>query len=62
MMKLTLKQKREIVREFKSGISTWTIARVMGGFVDFGTDDVEDSIRDFINGKFTLPAPKRRKP
>ena len=55
-MKFTLKQKRTIVAKFKAGHSMNGIVRTEpGGMVDFGTDHVEIVIRDYMNGKFTMP-------
>ena len=59
-MKLTLKQKREIVRRFMdggqqkghTGESIWTIS--MSDWRGPTTFDIEQIIRDFLNGKFKL--------
>ncbi len=61
-MKLTLSQKREIVREFQRGAGAGTIATLMKARheLDIGHDDVLDALRDFMNGKFTLE-PKGQK-
>ena len=49
-MKLTLAQKREIVRFFKRGETTLRIADKYGCFIV----EIEQVIRDFMNGKFKL--------
>ena len=61
---MTLKRRREIVKQFKAGSSITTIVRTLNpsrnpwtGVVEL---DVGDVIRSFINGKFSLD-PKRRK-
>ncbi len=54
-MKLTLKQKREIVRRFWAGESVHGIACTIHDGAHYpGTDPVEAVIRDYMNGKFSL--------
>ncbi len=61
-MKLTLKQKREIVRRFWAGESIGQIAiRIYEGWITHEQhDSIEQVIRDYMNGKFSLE-PKARK-
>ena len=62
---MTIEQKREIVRRFKAGTSVGGIC-LTGPPVDILNDrwpslmDIEQVLRDFMLGKFTLE-PKRRK-
>ena len=58
---MTLKQKREIVRRFKDGITVYGIAKTGPDFEPKQHDRliVENVLRDYINGKFTLE-PKRK--
>lgn len=61
-MNLTLKQKRELVREFKSGVTIFYIAACLQGVpVADGSVQmlVQNVIRDYMNGKFKL-TPARR--
>ncbi len=51
-MKLTLKQKREIVGKFKLGWSILGIAQAKNIF----TLEIEFIIRDYLNGEFKLEA------
>lgn len=55
---MTLKQKREIVIDFKSGVSMTNIYYRTP--LPIERDEIEQVIRDFMNGKFSLK-PKRRK-
>ena len=61
---MTLKRRREIVKQFKAGNSIATIVRTLNpsrnpwtGVVEL---DVADVIRSFMNGRFSLE-PKRRR-
>ncbi len=56
---MTLKQKREICRRFKEGCSVWELcASGKNGDGSGDVNRIEQVIRDFMNGKFTLE-PKR---
>ena len=59
---MTLKQKRSIVRQFGNGLTIWGIAATDPDFPPSQHSRlvVENILRDFINGKFTLE-PKRGK-
>ena len=55
-MKFTLAQKREIVTRFKAGESCYgTIRQNMGIVGDFSAGDIEQVIRSFMRGEFTVP-------
>lgn len=68
VVKLTLRQKREIMRRFKAGRSRLGIAWDAADLVDFPAattinereDAIEQIIRDFMNGKFTMKPRKRK--
>lgn len=58
-MRLTLKQKQKFIEEFKSGKSIaeiWTSSVLMTNFEQFRNGNPEPVIRDYLNGKFRLPA------
>ena len=62
---MTLGQEREIVRRFMAGDSVWIVAVDM--FNRTSSDDVrlmdlfniEDTLRDYINDKFTLESKRK---
>ncbi len=58
-MKFTLKQKRTFVKRFWSGESVYMIAATANEGRNYpGTDAIEYIIRDYMNGKFTMPKKK----
>ena len=56
---MNLKQKREIVKRFKTGEPIFHIAFSMDNLNSLEVDAI---IRDFMNGKFSLDKTERRKP
>lgn len=53
-IKMTIKQKRLIMKQFKEGKDVFALGKSIDGFKYFGTAHVEQVIRDFMNGKFTM--------
>ena len=54
---MTLKQKREIVQRFKGGAPLTVLIEQLQKLYPYVYQfaAVEDAIRDFMNGKFTVP-------
>lgn len=63
-MKFTLKQKREIVLRFWKGETLFGITTTMvksGGMVHWGTQDLEEILRDYLNREFRMIPKERQK-